>query len=99
MSDAVLSVTFLSMDSGVSADQVCFETDILIPLSPSLPLFAPIFTSVLRSLTTAEYLHQPYFEIKGMQSDEVWTWVEERAWAYRCEFGRRFSIYPLPSLV
>ena len=57
--------------------------DLLLPLSPALPLLSPIFTSTLRSLSTAEYLHQPYFEVKGMSDDEVWRWVDERKWAYR----------------
>jgi len=59
--------------------------DFLIPLSPTLPLISPLFVSFLRSITTAEYLHQPYFETKGMSRDEVWRWVEERKWAYRGE--------------
>ena len=59
------------------------ETDYLIPLSPALPLLSPLFVSFLRSITTAEYLHQPYFETKGMSKDEIWRWVEERKWAYR----------------
>ncbi len=60
----------------------CF-VDLLLPLSPNLPLLSPLFTSTLRSLTTGEYLHQPYFEVKRMGEDEVWRWVEERKWAYR----------------
>lgn len=59
------------------------DPDFLIPLSPALPLISPLFVSFLRSITTAEYLHQPYFETKGMSPDEVWRWVEERKWAYR----------------
>jgi hypothetical protein len=66
-------------------------SDILIPLSPSLPLYAPLATASLRSLTTAEYLHQPYFETKGMSSAEIWRWVEERKWAYRA-FGFTSSL-------
>lgn len=58
-------------------------SDLLLPLSPNLPLIAPVLTSFLRSLTTAEYLHRPYFDIKGMDSNAVWRWVEERKWAYR----------------
>lgn len=59
--------------------------DLLIPLSPTLPLIVPFVTSFLRSITTAEYLHQPYFEVKRMDQGEVWRWVEERKWAYRGE--------------
>lgn len=62
---------------------VANKPDFLIPLSPTLPLLTPLFISFLRSITTAEYLHQPYFETKGMSKDEVWRWVEERKWAYR----------------
>lgn len=58
---------------------------ILAPLSPTLPLLSPVVISSLRSLATAEYLHQPYFAQKQMSGDEVWRWVEERKWAYRCE--------------
>jgi hypothetical protein len=42
----------------------------------------------LRAITTAEYLHEPYFQAKGMAPAEVWRWVEERKWAYRGECGR-----------
>ncbi|ORY34271.1 hypothetical protein BCR39DRAFT_575803 [Naematelia encephala] len=64
---------------------------LLLPLSPSLPLLAPLLTSTLRAITTAEYLHQPYFETKGMNQEEVWRWVEERRWAYMA-FGFAASL-------
>lgn len=57
--------------------------DLLLPLSPSLPLLAPLFTATLRSLQTGQYLHEPYFEVKRMSPNETWRWVEERRWAYR----------------
>ncbi|RSH92982.1 hypothetical protein EHS25_008430 [Saitozyma podzolica] len=59
---------------------------LLLPLSPNLPLLSPLITCTLRSLQTAAYLHQPYFEAKQMTPAEVWRWVEERKWAYRA-FG------------
>ncbi|TXT08713.1 hypothetical protein VHUM_02841 [Vanrija humicola] len=59
---------------------------VLIPLSPMLPLIIPVFTSSVKALTTGEYLHKPYFTQKRMAPDAVWTWVEERKWAYRA-FG------------
>lgn len=73
--------------SPVEADvcQLSSSKDLLLPLSPTLPLLSPVFTSVLRGITTAEYLHQPYFDIKGMDRDAVWRWIEERKWAYRGE--------------
>ncbi|KIR59133.1 hypothetical protein I314_05117 [Cryptococcus bacillisporus CA1873] len=71
--------------------QLVMRKYLLLPLSPSLPLLSPLVTSVLRSLTTAEYLHQPYFEMKGMSNDEIWRWVEERKWAYRA-FGFAASL-------
>jgi hypothetical protein len=67
----------------------------LIPLSPTLPLISPLFVSFLKSITTAEYLHQPYFETKGMSRDEIWRWVEERKWAYR---GMSLSLSLLHSM-
>lgn len=72
-----------SMEQTVA--EYTLRADFLIPLSPTLPLLSPLFISFLRSITTAEYLHQPYFETKGMNQDEVWRWVEERKWAYRGE--------------
>ncbi|RXK39241.1 hypothetical protein M231_03461 [Tremella mesenterica] len=71
--------------------QIVIRHYLLIPLSPNLPLLAPLFTSTLRALTTAEYLHTPYFDIKGMSAEERWRWVEERKWAYR-SFGFAASV-------
>lgn len=59
---------------------------ILLPLSPTLPLIAPIFFSTLRALQAAEVLHQPYFRMKKMDNQETWTWIEERKWGYRGEY-------------
>lgn len=67
----------------VSQSKAKLMIDLLIPLSPTLPLIVPFVTSFLRSITTAEYLHQPYFEVKGMDPAAKWRWVEERKWAYR----------------
>ncbi|CAD6580267.1 MAG: hypothetical protein TREMPRED_002700 [Tremellales sp. Tagirdzhanova-0007] len=71
--------------------QLLLRHYVLLPLSPSLPLLAPMLTSSLRSLTFAEYLHQPYFVAKRMTPGEVWLWVEERRWAYRA-FGFAASL-------
>jgi hypothetical protein len=57
---------------------------ILFPLSPALPLLVPLAIAGMRALGTAEYLHQPYFQGKRMSSDQIWLWIEERKWAYRC---------------
>jgi len=51
-----------------------------------LPLITPIFFSALRALQAGEILHKPYFTQKKMTKNEVWTWLEERKWAYRGEF-------------
>lgn len=69
--------------------------DILFPLSPTLPLIVPLFTSSLKALGTAEYLHKPYFAQKRMTHEAEWIWVDERKWAYRA-FG--FSAALLESL-
>lgn len=79
---SVLSSSHSRLDRNVN-DIPHATVDFLIPLSPALPLLSPLFVSFLRSITTAEYLHQPYFETKGMSPDEIWRWVEERKWAYR----------------
>ncbi|WVF70297.1 hypothetical protein IAT40_005086 [Kwoniella sp. CBS 6097] len=71
--------------------QLILRKYLFLPLSPSLPLLAPLVTSFLRSITTGEYLHQPYFDTKGMGNDEIWRWVEERKWAYRA-FGFAASL-------
>ncbi|OCF37642.1 hypothetical protein I316_00769 [Kwoniella heveanensis BCC8398] len=71
--------------------QLVLRKYLFLPLSPSLPLLAPLVTSFLRSITTGEYLHQPYFDTKGMDNDEIWRWVEERKWAYRA-FGFAASL-------
>ncbi|KAL7419305.1 hypothetical protein Q5752_006142 [Cryptotrichosporon argae] len=71
--------------------QMALRHYLLIPLSPNLPLVAPLVTSTLRALQTAEYLHQPYFAVKNMGPDDVWRWVEERKWAYRA-FGFSASL-------
>ncbi|WVQ97608.1 hypothetical protein IAU59_004722 [Kwoniella sp. CBS 9459] len=71
--------------------QLVLRKYLFLPLSPSLPLLAPLVTSFLRSITTGEYLHQPYFDTKGMGNDEIWRWVEERKWAYRA-FGFAASL-------
>ncbi|WVQ77005.1 hypothetical protein IAR50_006684 [Cryptococcus sp. DSM 104548] len=63
--------------------QLILRKYLFLPLSPTLPFFSPIITSLLKSLTTAEYLHQPYFETKNMSNAHIWRWVEERKWAYR----------------
>ncbi|KAK8866100.1 hypothetical protein IAR55_001251 [Kwoniella newhampshirensis] len=66
--------------------QLVLRKYLFLPLSPTLPLLAPLLTSFLRAITTGEYLHQPYFDMKGLDNDEIWRWVEERKWAYRA-FG------------
>ncbi|CAK9779990.1 hypothetical protein CC85DRAFT_283575 [Cutaneotrichosporon oleaginosum] len=66
--------------------QMLIRQYILFPLSPALPLLAPLAIAGMRALGTAEYLHQPYFQGKRMGSDEIWRWIEERKWAYR-SFG------------
>ncbi|WWD09615.1 hypothetical protein V865_007743 [Kwoniella europaea PYCC6329] len=71
--------------------QLILRKYLFLPLSPSLPLLAPLVKSFLRSITTGEYLHQPYFDTKGMNNDEIWRWVEERKWAYRA-FGFAASL-------
>ncbi|KAK4684346.1 hypothetical protein P7C73_g5836, partial [Tremellales sp. Uapishka_1] len=71
--------------------QLVLRHYILLPLSPTLPLLVPLFTSTLKSLTTASYLHEPYFAVKRMSSVEVDRWIEERVWAYRV-FGFAASI-------
>ncbi|ORX37407.1 hypothetical protein BD324DRAFT_626069 [Kockovaella imperatae] len=71
--------------------QVVLRHYILLPLSPTLPLLSPLVTALLRGLTTAEYLHQPYFDQKDMSPESRWTWVEERMWAYRT-FGFAASL-------
>ncbi|WRT64340.1 uncharacterized protein IL334_001272 [Kwoniella shivajii] len=71
--------------------QLVLRKYLFLPLSPSLPLLAPLVTSFLRSISTGEYLHQPYFETKGMNNDDIWRWVEERKWAYRA-FGFAASL-------
>ncbi|WVR06044.1 hypothetical protein IAU60_003072 [Kwoniella sp. DSM 27419] len=71
--------------------QLVLRKYLFLPLSPSLPLLTPLVTSFLRSITTGEYLHQPYFDTKGMSNDEIWRWVEERKWAYRA-FGFAASL-------
>ncbi|WWC66210.1 uncharacterized protein I206_100111 [Kwoniella pini CBS 10737] len=71
--------------------QLVLRKYLFLPLSPSLPLLAPLVRSFLRSITTGEYLHQPYFDTKGMSNDEIWRWVEERRWAYRA-FGFAASL-------
>lgn len=68
------------------------RVDLLLPLSPALPLLTPIITCTLRSLTTGEYLHSPYFDTKAMSAREKWVWVEERLWAYRCASCSLFSL-------
>lgn len=67
--------------------------DILFPLSPILPLLAPLAIASMRALGTAEYLHQPYFQRKKMGSDQMWLWIEERKWAYRCTSAPSWSPY------
>lgn len=47
---------------------------------------------MLRSLQTAEVLHQPYFRTKKMSNQETWTWIEERKWGYRGELLGRLQI-------
>ncbi|WWC86434.1 uncharacterized protein L201_001311 [Kwoniella dendrophila CBS 6074] len=71
--------------------QLVLRKYLFLPLSPQLPLLAPLVKSFLRSITTGEYLHQPYFDSKGMNNDEIWKWVEERRWAYRA-FGFAASL-------
>ncbi|WVN89115.1 uncharacterized protein L203_104331 [Cryptococcus depauperatus CBS 7841] len=66
--------------------QLLLRKYLFVSLSPSLPLLSPFVTSLLKSITTAQYLHQPYFDAKNMSNDEIWRWVEERKWAYRA-FG------------
>ncbi|WVQ82753.1 hypothetical protein IAT38_004885 [Cryptococcus sp. DSM 104549] len=66
--------------------QLLLRKYLFLTFTPHLPLLSPIVASVLRSLTTAEYLHAPYFEAKQMTNPEIWRWVEERKWAYRA-FG------------
>jgi len=70
----------------VTSPSFADSTDLFLPLSPTLPLLTPIFTSVLRGVTMAEYLHQPYFDTKGMDDNAKWRWIEERKWAYRGMF-------------
>lgn len=60
---------------------------ILFPLSPNLPLLVPIALAAMRALGTAEYLHQPYFRDKNMNSQQIWRWIEERKWAYSCAWA------------
>lgn len=47
----------------------------------------------------AEYLHQPYFDIKGMDDNAKWRWIEERKWAYRGEFPSNCSCSRLMSSI
>lgn len=54
--------------------QLVMRKYLLLPLSPSLPLLSPLVTSVLKSLATAEYLHRPYFEMKGLLGLQLPFW-------------------------
>ena len=56
---------------------------ILQPINPTFPLIFPVFIATVRSVATGENLHRPYFEMKKMDQNQVWRFVEERLAAYR----------------
>ena len=86
-----LVIRHCTLDADTTRERLKNDLDVLLPLSPTLPLISPIVISVLRGLTTAEYLHQPYFDQKEMTPEAKWVWVEERMWAYR-SFGFAASL-------
>ncbi|KAI0647819.1 hypothetical protein C8Q79DRAFT_1109783 [Trametes meyenii] len=58
---------------------------IMIPLD-FIPLAGIVLAAWFKSLGTARYLHQPYFKVKNMSTEQVSTFIEERKWDYR-SFG------------
>ncbi len=67
------------------------NADILIPISPILPIFNLAFNAATRGLYTARSLHEQYFALKRMTSAQIDLWMEERKWGYRggCRLSRR----------
>ncbi|TFY55289.1 hypothetical protein EVJ58_g8343 [Rhodofomes roseus] len=51
-----------------------------------VPVMGMLVSAWFRSFGTARYLHKPYFHAKGMSSEQVSVFIEERKWDYRA-FG------------
>ncbi|PCH34360.1 hypothetical protein WOLCODRAFT_135669 [Wolfiporia cocos MD-104 SS10] len=57
----------------------------LIPVE-TVPLVGIMISAWLRALGTARYLHKEYFKAKGMTTEQITVFIEERKWDYRA-FG------------
>ncbi|EIW87449.1 hypothetical protein CONPUDRAFT_116711 [Coniophora puteana RWD-64-598 SS2] len=58
---------------------------VLLPLS-LYPFVGNFIAAGFKALSTAEYLHTPYFKAKNMTPHQVAVFIEERKWDYRA-FG------------
>ncbi|EGN93576.1 hypothetical protein SERLA73DRAFT_23835, partial [Serpula lacrymans var. lacrymans S7.3] len=54
---------------------------LLLPLS-LYPFFGTIISAWFKAMSTAEYLHKPYFESKKMTTQQTAVFIEERKWDY-----------------
>jgi len=67
---------------GPWAVRLLFRRVVLLPFN-FVPFLGLAFSAALKGISTARYLHKPYFEAKKMTPVQVAVFMEERKWDYR----------------